>query len=218
MSPALLVKAVLVVAPFLLFLRGWFRRDGEVELNHLLAALFVAALPTSLFALEWEVPFVAPWLAFYFGLYIISAGALLYGPLPRRPLSETLVQRLADQLGRILNEEALFRGLLFLVPYSVWGKGDDWFVWALPQALLFALAHAFPVFFSLMGRGRLFRALLGGFAFPFAGALTFAYLGATSGGLLLPILLHYLTNFAAELGFELLGWRTEFAFGAGKVE
>ena len=66
----------------------------------------------------------------------------------------------------------------------------------------------------MKGRGRFFRALLGGFAFPFAGALTFAYLGAASGGILLSLLLHYFTNFIAELGFELLGWRTAFVLGA----
>jgi len=217
-NPALLAKAALVAAPFLLFLWGWFRRDGEVELNHLLAALLVAALPASFFAPGREAPLAAPWLALYLALYLLSVGMLLSGSAPRRPLSAPLVRRLADQLGRILNEEALFRGLFFLVPYGIWGEGGDWLVWAFPQALLFAVAHALPVFFSLRGRGRLLRALLGGFAFPFAGALTFAYLSAASGGLLLPILLHYLTNFTAELGFELLGWRTEFALGAGKLE
>ncbi len=217
MSPALLVKAAFVTAPLLLFLWGWLRRDGEVELNHLLAALLVAALPASFFAPGWEVSLAAPWLALYLSLYLLSVAVLLSGPVPRRPLSSPLVHRLVDQLGRIINEEALFRGLFFLIPYGIWGEGGDWLVWALPQALVFAVVHALPVFLSLRGRGRLLRALLGGFAFPFAGALTFAYLGAASGGLLLPVLLHYLTNFTAELGFEILGWRTEFALGAGRL-
>ena len=217
MNPALLVKSALVAAPLLLFLRGWFRRDGEIELNHLLAALLVAALPVSFFAPEWGAPLAAHWLGLYLALYLLSVGVLLSGSVPRRPLSTPLVRRLADQIGRILHEEALFRGLLFLVPYGIWGGEGNWLVWALPQAILFAVAHALPVFLSLKGRGRLLRTLFGGFVFPFSGALVFAYLGAVSGGLLLPTLLHYLTNFVAELGFELLGWRTEFSLGAGEA-
>jgi len=217
MSPALGIKTAFVLILLALFLSGWLRRNGEVELNHLVAALFVTLVPTAFFLPERYVTLAPSWLALYFALYFVSVTVLLSGPIPRRPLESPLIRRLADQFGRVLNEEVLFRGLFFLVPYHLWGQGSDWLLWAFPQAFVFALLHALPVYFSLRGHGRFLRSVLGGFAFPFVGALTFAYLCVASGGLIPAVLLHYLTNFAAELGFELMGWRIEFTVGEGNL-
>jgi len=212
---AWMFKYALAAFPVAMFVYALLSRDVEAEVNHLLASGLVFFLPEKLFELpKVDVSLALP--AAVYGVSLLASSlAILAGPHPKVPLDGPLPVRLAHQMGRIINEEALFRGWFFLIPLiSAWGSEERWLWFALPQALLFALVHALPVYFVLRGRGRAVRALIGGFAFPLAGALVLAYTGMLTGGLLVPVAVHFATNALAELFFQAAGWKTVFAVGA----
>jgi len=208
-----MIKYVLAAIPAIMFLYALLSRDAEAEINHLLASGLVLALPESFFTWpEFKTTFALP-AAVYGASLVVSSIAILSGPHPKVPLEGPFLERLGHQMGRIINEEALFRGLLFLLPLKFWGNGEDWLWFALPQAVLFALVHAIPVYFVIRGRGRAVRAFAGGFLFPLAGALVLAYVGMLTGGLLVPVAVHFATNALAEVFFQVVGWKTVFAIG-----
>ena len=213
MAEAWMIKYALAALPVLMFLYAlWFSRS-EAEINHLLAAVLVLVLPERFFAYPvLENSLVLP-AAVYGASLAVSLVVILAGPHPKAPLDGPLLERLGHQAGRIINEEAMFRGLFFLLPFALWGSRDQWLWFALPQAVLFALVHAIPVYAVLKGRGRATRALVGGFAFPFIGALVLAYASMLTGGLLLPVAAHFATNALAEVFFQAVGWKTVFAVG-----
>ncbi|AEB12831.1 Abortive infection protein [Marinithermus hydrothermalis DSM 14884] len=209
------IQNALATLLVVLFLASLAARKGEVEINHLLAVGLVLFLPTAFFVpAPWPKALQGPVLL-YLLAFFVSLLAILSGPHPKRPLERPLGVRLADQFGRVVHEEALFRGVGFLLPFSLWGGSIHWIWWALPQALVFALAHFLPVYTALAPPLRFTRAFLGGFLFPFVGAMVMAYASLLTGSLLPPILLHYLTNLLVELGFQTAGWRAAFELEVG---
>ena len=189
------------------------------EINHVGAAGAIALTPASLWAVTLGPLPQAP-LAFavYIGFFLASTYLILRSAAPQVALSVAELRlvgfaaRVINQAVRILNEEALFRGLLFMVPLY-WLPNLPWWAVALPQALLFATVHYLPVRSCLRGSSGTLSIFISAFVFPLLGALVFAYMAVATGSLLLPVLLHWGTNVLVEFVHQRRRTSVVFEYG-----
>ncbi|GGJ37356.1 CPBP family intramembrane glutamic endopeptidase [Deinococcus roseus] len=211
----LIAKYVMVSIPILVLVYGILSpKVKDVELNHITASLFAFLMPVA----YWNylpTPKLLQLMLVYVPFFLASTLLILHSPVKRMPLDgRPLLDRILTQLCRIINEEALFRGLMFALP-AVWLPEVPWYWIALPQALLFAIIHYIPVRSVLKGQIDPFMPFFAAFAFPLFSSMMFAYLVQATHGILLAVVIHWLTNVVIELMFQRLGYCVVFELGLG---
>lgn len=214
----MITKYVMVSIPILVLVYSFLSvKVKEVELNHITAALFAFLMPVA----YWNyvpTPHLWPLMAVYVPFFLASTLLILHSPVKRQPLDgRPMLDKILTQLCRIINEEAFFRGLMFALPMALFPE-VPWYWMAVPQALLFAVIHYVPVQSVLKGQTGPLMPFFAAFAFPFFSSMMFAYLVTATQGILLAVIIHWLTNVMIELMFHRLGYCVVFELGLGNKQ
>lgn len=211
----LIAKYVMVSIPILMLVYSILSpKVKDVELNHITAALFAFLMPVACwnYIPTSKLPAL---MVVYVPFFLASTLLILHSPVKRQALDgRPLADKIMTQLCRIINEEAFFRGLMFALPASLLTE-VAWYWIALPQALLFAIIHYIPVRSVLKNQTDPFMPFFSAFAFPFFSSMMFAYLVGATHGILLAVIIHWLTNVVIELMFHRLGYCVVFELGLG---